>query len=102
MDRVGAHPCWWKEIRAIRKLDIESSLKRYIVMEDLNEPKALDFSHWQAAAFRLPLAQQEASSWWDAPPYFCGLHPYDFLPHTDASGTRGFWIVRQEKSLALA
>ena len=31
-----------------------------------------------------------------------GLHPHDFMPVTDASGPRNFWVMRQEKTLALA
>ena len=102
-DRVGDHTCWWKEeIRAIKKYTLESTLKRYTTGEDLNELEALYFSQWQAVASRLPCAQQEASCWWDSPPCVCGLHPQDFLLHTEASKLRDFQTVRQEKTLALA
>ena len=57
MDRVGAHPHWWKEISAFKKYTLEGTLKRYTVGEDLKEPKAFYFSQWQDAAFRLPLLQ---------------------------------------------
>ena len=61
-----------------------------------------DFVLWQAVAFRLPVAQQEASRWWDAPPWLSGLHPQDFMPITDASSPKDLWFMRQEKTLALA
>ena len=86
MDRVGHHPCWWKEIRAIKKYTLESAPKKYTMESDLSKPKALYFSQWQAVAFRLPLAQQEVSRWWDSPPVAIWLHPQDFLPHADVSG----------------
>ena len=39
-------------------------------------------AHWQVAAFRLPLAQNEALGCWDAPPGFSRFHPMDFpVPH---------------------
>ena len=60
------------------------------------------FSQWKAVAFRLPLTQQEASSWWYSPPSFHRLHTYDFLPHSDTSGMRNIWTMRQEKMLVLA
>ena len=31
-----------------------------------------------------------------------GLHPKDFIPVTDASSSKNFWVMRQEKALALA
>ena len=102
MDRSRAHPCWWKEIRASKKITMGSNPRRYTVWENLRESEALHYAQWQAVAFRLPLVQQEASGWWDAPPWLHGLCPQDFLPHTDASGTRDFCTVRQEKTLALA
>ena len=74
----------------------------HLIREGLSNSKALQCAWWQAAAFRLPLAQHEASGWWDASPTFSGLCLIDFLFHTDASGPRYFWAVRQEKTLALA
>ena len=62
MDRVGAHAHWWKENRAFKMYTLGSALKRYTIKRDLSKPKALYFSCWQAVAFRLALAQQEASS----------------------------------------
>ena len=58
------------------------------------------YALWQATAFRLPLAQQEASSWWDAPPALQGLHLQNFHPHT--SDPWNFSVVHQEKTLAIA
>ena len=102
MDRARVPPHWWKEVRAIKKLSMGSSPRRQTIWENLSKPKALHYAQWQAAAFRLPLSQQEASGWWDAPPWLCWLCPQDFLPHTNASVTRDFQTVRQEKTLALA
>ena len=39
-------PCWWKEIRAIKKYTLESALKRYTIESDLSKPEALYFSQW--------------------------------------------------------
>ena len=85
LDRIGAQSYWWKETRA---------LKRFTIKRDLSKLKAFYFLWWQVAAFRLPLAQQEVSGWWDSPACFHGLHPQDFLPHAD-TGTRNFQTVRQ-------
>ena len=93
MNKLGRHP-HWKENQAIKKY----ILGRYTIRNDLSEPGALYFS----AAFRLSHAQQEALHWWDSPPSFPRLYIHDFLPHTDASGTRDFQTMRQEKTLALA
>ena len=74
----------------------------HLIREGLDNSEALQWAHWQAATFRLPLDQQEALGWWDAPPRFSGLHLADFLFHTDASGPRDFHTMRQEKTLAVA
>ena len=100
MDRIESHPHWWKEIRTLKIHPRECLQKLH--HSDLSKPKALYFSWGQAVAFRLPLAQQEASGWWDSPPCFCGLCLQDFLSHADASKKRNFWTVRQEKTQALA
>ena len=70
MNRVGTHPHWWKEIRAIMKFTMESALMKYTVKEDLNKPEVLYFSCLQAVTFRLPLAQQETSGRCDVPACF--------------------------------
>ena len=36
------------------------------------------------------------------PTLFCGLYPQDFMPITDTSGPKDFWVVRKEKTLALS
>ena len=61
----------------------------------------LQYTQWQVVTIRLPLAQHEALGWWNAPPGFSRLHLTDFLFHTDASGPRDFWAMRQKKTLAL-
>ena len=99
MDRARVHPHWWEEIRASRRITMGSG--RHTLRECLNEPEALHYAQRQAAFFRLPLAQQETSGWWDASPWLCGLCPQDFLPNADASGTKDFQTMRQEKFLAL-
>ena len=53
------HPHWWREIKASGR----TSLGAHIVQEGHNDPVAQSFTLWQAAAFRLPVTQQEAS-WW--------------------------------------
>ena len=92
------HCPWWKELKASSRMVMHSD----IISEDLMKPQALHWACWQAAAFWLPLAQQEASGWWDALPRFCGLCRVKFLTHTSVSSPRDFWAVRQEKTLALA
>ena len=74
----------------------------HLVKESLSNSKALLCVQWEAVAFRLLLAQHEASWWWDTPPGFSGFHLADFLVHIDVSGPRDIWAVRQEKTLALA
>ena len=98
MGRLGRHPHWWKGIWAIKNYPLgRSTIGNY-----LSKPKTLYFSQWQAAVFRLPLTQQEASCWWDSPTSFSRLCTHDLLPHTAASRMRDFQTMRQEKTLALA
>ena len=92
-DRKGHHPHWWKEIKAFCQSH---------VMPSLSKPEALLLSWWQAAAFRLPLAQHKASGWWEAPPCLTKLQPQDFLLHVESPGTRDFQIIRQVETLAWA
>ena len=40
----------------------------HAMSKDLTKPEDLHWACWQAVAFWLPLAQQEASGWCDAPP----------------------------------
>ena len=88
-------PYWWREIRASGR----ASFGQHIVQEGYNDPAAQHFALWQVVAFKLPVAQQEASGWWDSPPTLCGLCPQDFLPPTTTSN---FWIMMQAKMLVLA
>ena len=92
MNRARVNPHWWKDIRASKRLTMGSVTMR----ECLNTPEALHYAWWQVAAFRLPLTQQEALGWWEASPWLCRVCPQDFLPNTEASGTRDFWTVRGE------
>ena len=73
-----------------------------IMRECYTDAEALHYAQWQMAVFRLPLAQQDGSGWWDAPPWLSGLCPWDFMDHTKASGAKDFQTMRQEKTLALA
>ena len=91
------HPHWWKEIKASGRVSMGS----HIVKEGYSDYKAQHYVQWQVATFRLP-AIQEASGWWDVLPWLCRLFPQDFMPITDTSSPKDFWIVMQEKALALA
>ena len=56
MSQIWRHPYWWKELRAL--------YWGYLV-GDLSNIHALEFYQQQATAFRLPLAQAEASRCWE-------------------------------------
>ena len=91
MIRDPQHPSWWKELKALFR---DSA-------GNLSNAQTLPLAQWQAVAFWLPTAQEEASGWWEA---LCSLHGLchrDFLPHVNFTGTRDFWVNRQE-TLALA
>ena len=81
------HPHWWREIKASGKINMEEC----IVHEEYDEYSTQHYTLWQVAALSQPLAQQEASSWWDAPSTLQGLHPEDFLP--PASDLQNFQII---------
>ena len=68
----------------------------------LHQCQGLALCQWQGVEFRLPNAQHKAWGWWNAPPWLSGLCPWDFMPHTEASSTKDFQTMRQEKTLALA
>ena len=74
MSREGRHPHWWKELKA---------LYRDSLAGDLSNTHALQLAWQQATASRLPLAQEEASGWWEAPCSLSTLHHWDFLPQVD-------------------
>ena len=59
------------------------------------------FAQQQTTAFRLPLAQAEASRWWEAPHSLRTLHHQDFLPQVDSPSLRDFCVTRQEETLVL-
>ena len=71
----------------------------HILHESLSESKGLCLAHWQAATFQLPQPQQEAARLWASPLAIPGLHLKDYMPSPDSSN---FWIMRQQKTLALA
>ena len=89
-------PNWWKEIKASGKVSVGA----HLVRQKYDDSLALHYVSWQVAAFRLPLAQQEASGWWHAPLALPGLCWQDFLP--SASDPWNFQILWQEKTLAVA
>ena len=74
----------------------------HFIKESLGNSETLLQAHWQAVALRLPLVQCENSGWWDAQPWLIRLCPTAFMLHTDASISREFWTMWQEKTLALA
>ena len=93
MSQEGRHPHWWKQLRA---------LYWGCLVGNLSEIHALQFAQWQAAAFRITLAQAEASGWWEAPHSLSTLHHQDFLPQVDLPGLRVFCVTRQEEILTFA
>ena len=90
-----AHIPWWKDLKASGRMTMFS----HIISEVLNEPNTLCWAHWQAAAFRLPLVQQEGAGWWAFPPTIPGLQLKDLMPYPTSSD---FWVMRQHKIMALA
>ena len=92
------HPNGWREIKTSGR----TRFGAHVLQEGHNEPATQHFTLWQVAVFRLPLAQQKASGWWEAPPTLHGLCCQDFLPPTTASDPQDFPVVRQEKMLSLA
>ena len=85
MSRIG-HPHWWKEVRASGRVSMGEHIMRECNLND----EVQHYAIWQVVAFRLPLAQQDALGWWDAPPWLSRLCPQDFMPITDAST---LWIL---------
>ena len=90
------HPYCWREIKGSGR----TNLGACIVHAEHNDPAAQHYALWQVAAFRLPVAQQKASGWWDTLPALHGHCPQDFLP--PASDPQNFPVIRQKKTLALA
>ena len=83
------YPHWWKEIKASGELNTGAC-----IMQEEYDKQSAHYTLWQAAAFRLPLVQQEASGWWDTLPALPGLCLQDFLP--PASDPQNFWFIHQE------
>ena len=71
----------------------------HILCESLNELKALHLACWQAAMFWLPQAQQEAAGWWAPPLTIPRASPQRLHAFPTSSD---FWIMRQQKTMALA
>ena len=90
------HPHWWREIKASRKLSVGA----HIVQKGYGEYSTQHYALWQAAAFRLPLAQQEASGWWDALLPYAGFVYRTFFPLPQTHGISG--PSTRKKTLALA
>ena len=70
------------------------------MQEEYTDLDAQHFALWQAAAFRLPVAQQKVSGWWDVPSTLPGLK--DSMSPTATSDLQDFLVLRWEKTLALA
>ena len=71
MSREVWHPYWWKELKA---------LYRDCLANDLSDAHVLQFVWGQTMAFRLPVAQEEKSGWWEAPCSLSRLCHQDLLP----------------------
>ena len=71
----------------------------HILYESLSEPEALHLACWQSAAFWLLQAQQETAGWWVPPLAISRLHLEEYMPLPASSN---FWIMRQQKTMALA
>ena len=89
------HVPWQKTLMPCGRRTIFSC----ILCKSLNETVALCLAHWQAVAFQLPQAQQEAAEWWASALAIPGLHLEDYMPDPTSSN---FWIMRQQKTIALA
>ena len=70
-----------------------------VLCDSLNKPESLHLAHWQAATFWLPQAQQEAAGWCAPPLTMPGLQLRDYMP---SPASPNFWIMRQQKTTALA
>ena len=62
MGQAGRHPQWCEDLQALYWDHL---------VHDICNVDTLEYSLWQAAAFRLPLAQAKVSGWWEAP---CSLN----------------------------
>ena len=73
MIREPQHLHWWKELKALYRGSVG----------DLSNAQAPQLAQWQAAAFQLPVAQEEASGWWKAPHNLHRLCHWDFISCID-------------------
>ena len=72
----------------------------YVIQEEYDEHTTQHYALWQVIAFRVSLAQQKASSWWETSPALQGLCLQDF--HPPASNPWNIWAIHEEKTLASA
>ena len=89
------HVPWWKTLMPSGKMMIFS----LILHESLNDPEALHLAHWQAAAFWLPQAQQEAAGWWAPLLAVPWLHLRYYMP---SPSSPDLWVRRQQETMTLA
>ena len=104
-----SHPCMWIEAEMLKIPHIhcwktllpsgERTMFSHVLCESLSEPEALCLACWQAVVFWLPWAQQETAGWWAPPLTIPGLHLEDYMPSPTSFN---FWIMRQQKTMALA
>ena len=89
------HISWWKYLKASGRMTMSS----HTLSKGLTKHEALHWAHWQAVAFQLPLAQQEAAGWWAPLPTIPDFNlEISCLPPTSSD----FWVMRQQKTMALA
>ena len=79
------HPHWWREVKASGW----TSLGANVVQEKHSDFVAQQYALRQVAAYRLPVAHQEALVWWNTQPAFHGHCPQNVLPPTTASDPPG-------------
>ena len=70
-----------------------------ILSESLNEPEAFHLAHWQAVAFNLPQAKQEAAIWWATSLAVLRLHFRDYMPSPTSTDLS---VRRQQETMDLA
>ena len=100
-----SHPCWWVQVAMLRipyipwwKTLLPCSRRTvfsHILCESLNEPESLCLTHWHAAAFWLPQAQQETAGWWATPFTIPRLCLSNYMP---SAISPNFQLLRQQKT----
>ena len=88
------HRYWWKTLMPCGQMTMFS----HMLCKSLSESEALHLACWQAVVFQLPQTQQETAAWWTPPPTIPRLHLKDYMSSPTSSN---FWIMRQQKILAL-